>query len=1187
MIKNKRKIFIIFTILALFLVGIVSMENSHSAPNAFGNACSEMGSYMGRTEVNTRVVNPDKPNRKWTVEELFRDATKFTSYYGEGEGSWIYANKVDRGKARVSKTIGKNAWNDSGVQNKLKSARGVLGCITGRGDIIPNMFLSITGGVVTLISSMVSLLIGNDTMVEGLVNIIGGGGDATGGLIGTFTNSIYMPLVVIAFFLTTVTIVYKGLIQMRLREALSSIIWSVLAFVIGLALMLNPAFLASAPQKVTSTITTCVLGALSGQNCLTEEVTTPSLLAGHECRSEIVGGENGVDMMVNSMSCTIWKTFVLEIWAQKQFGEPYSQLYTDNIPEGGSEWKNLPEGKGKQYCVNLTSTKSANDVSGEVDMDAPQTLDSNSTVCNVALYQLYLKTKINDPVNHQNDGYSPTKPEGGKAYDARWYDIIVPMANDSSNWDNWMGKGQLLGRILTSWFASIAVILAAVVLITFSMFGAAYKIISVIMMAFAPVFLLFAIEPNRGRRIFLGWLETLFSSILKYFAITMLLVVSLVLYAGVLSNTSGPTAFISVIVLTATLWMYRKEIVDLIGASNLGGQRLSNKAKEKMEGARKQIKEKGSAIVGGAIGGAVGNLATRNANVANRNKRIEYLRNQINDSTSPEEKERINSLIEEEEEAKAKEGTVIEALRAGSKEGAKESFKRAIKRGTSAPAMMMRQYDNTKRKMEKSDKIKDYERELEKFRKEQSEKNVGNANNTETPAPPTEEDLKRMKSIDKQRDTVVYDESLSSEEKEALGEFVDKLNEIINDDDLLNLADSDEVRNDNNKRDLVNNEINARLKYNTLNNIPSGKLSRHNLAKLDYVSDEELKINLDIYKENYLETGNEEDYDRFKDIVNERVKRGTINETVGNMLIKKTEEARVDLEKSGEKYTRKSNIPTLEEFDKNPEKYINKEEMTVSENLKKAEKLREETEKTGGTYVFKDSQGNYVSNSPIVVLMSDEKRKERTEKSKGEVVAGLDIDSTKYDIIDEFMDILGNDWARKYDIIDEFMDILGNDWARQQSANILGDLARNPGAGGVGAMGAGMGMGMAAGNVFGNMANQMFAPMGGQSQQQQPVQPQPPQSNYNNETKDSLNLDELTTTTKQEKKDSEPRQKNKSDNSRNENSRNQNNETILPDLDEFDIPKETPNDVEEVDLESNQANQDDNSDNDLNLPPLD
>jgi len=57
------------------------------------------------------------------------------------------------------------------------------------------------------------------------------------------------------------------------------------------------------------------------------------------------------------------------------------------------------------------------------------------------------------------------------------------------------------------------------------------------------------------------------------------------------------------------------------------------------------------------------------------------------------------------------------------------------------------------------------------------------------------------------------------------------------------------------------------------------------------------------------------------------------------------------------------------------------------------------------------------------------------------------------------------------------MDVLGDDWGRQQAANILGALAENPGAGGVAEAGAGLGMGLAAGGAFGNMANQMFAPM--------------------------------------------------------------------------------------------------------------
>ena len=69
------------------------------------------------------------------------------------------------------------------------------------------------------------------------------------------------------------------------------------------------------------------------------------------------------------------------------------------------------------------------------------------------------------------------------------------------------------------------------------------------------------------------------------------------------------------------------------------------------------------------------------------------------------------------------------------------------------------------------------------------------------------------------------------------------------------------------------------------------------------------------------------------------------------------------------------------------------------------------------------------------------------------------------------------------------MGILGEDWGRQQAASILGTVAANPGAGGVAAAGAGLGMGMAAGGVFGNMAQQMFAPM----QQQAPAQPVAPQ----------------------------------------------------------------------------------------------
>jgi len=105
-------------------------------------------------------------------------------------------------------------------------------------------------------------------------------------------------------------------------------------------------------------------------------------------------------------------------------------------------------------------------------------------------------------------------------------------------------------------------------------------------------------------------------------------------------------------------------------------------------------------------------------------------------------------------------------------------------------------------------------------------------------------------------------------------------------------------------------------------------------------------------------------------------------------------------------------------------------------------------------------------------------------------IAALDIDDDeirrRYDEIG--MDAIAK--LRNAQADKGVMDVLGSDWGRQQAASILGDVARNPGAGGVAAAGAGMGMGMAAGSVFGGMAQQMFTPMQPQIPQE-PLTPQP------------------------------------------------------------------------------------------------
>lgn len=52
------------------------------------------------------------------------------------------------------------------------------------------------------------------------------------------------------------------------------------------------------------------------------------------------------------------------------------------------------------------------------------------------------------------------------------------------------------------------------------------------------------------------------------------------------------------------------------------------------------------------------------------------------------------------------------------------------------------------------------------------------------------------------------------------------------------------------------------------------------------------------------------------------------------------------------------------------------------------------------------------------------------------------------------------------------MNYLGQNWAAQQQVDILKDVAKNPGSGGIAAAGAGLGLGMAAGGIFGGMGQQ-------------------------------------------------------------------------------------------------------------------
>jgi len=98
------------------------------------------------------------------------------------------------------------------------------------------------------------------------------------------------------------------------------------------------------------------------------------------------------------------------------------------------------------------------------------------------------------------------------------------------------------------------------------------------------------------------------------------------------------------------------------------------------------------------------------------------------------------------------------------------------------------------------------------------------------------------------------------------------------------------------------------------------------------------------------------------------------------------------------------------------------------------------------------------------------------------MIAGLTVDKTKYDTIDESqMELIAR--QRGYQGDKAGLDILGQDWDKVQNVEILKNISNNPGSGGFAAVGAGLGLGVGAAATFGTMGQQIYAPTAMPAQQ--------------------------------------------------------------------------------------------------------
>ena len=603
-------------------------ENVYAFCGAGGDIGGGMSSKVSWNGLINNMPNPDQGgSRIFTLQSGYSRGLGIVNYHGEGDGggSWGVTPASER-PSSVKSVI------DSADYKALLEERRTLGnCVFNFGPIVGNTLLGASDLLLTFSSAITSMAI-NPTIIcdsqennDGkfcipLTEIIGGSGDSDRGILGTLFDGVYMPLMTMAAIITGIWFMWSGLARRKFREAFIGLGKAILVFFISLFISTNTATLVNFPVKATGAITSCVVGAFSGENCFdnsstksggSEIVVDSSKVC--ESTSSASAFSSGMSHTVDRLNCQIWKSFVLEPYSRMQFGQSFEDLDTKSGPTADfiseKKLKSPDDGStisGDTFCVNLSTTTAPN------SMKRRLSTTSSTKVCNLAAYQMMLRVETTDDGPHMEAG-----PEGGSKIDKRWYNIVAVTAKsnqgedsseDSVNlWTSWAPSGvsgftNALNYGIMSAFGSLVI---SIIQIVIGFTTLLFLISSILLMIFAPIFLLIGFIPGRGMSIFLGWVEQITSNILKYLISMVFLIASVSILGAALGASSNTfEALILLAILGLALLLYRGEIVNMLGRANMGGTQLSDKFSQSMKGGLKRTGRAASVVGGSALGGA-------------------------------------------------------------------------------------------------------------------------------------------------------------------------------------------------------------------------------------------------------------------------------------------------------------------------------------------------------------------------------------------------------------------------------------------------------------------------------------------------------------------------------------------------------------------------------------------------------
>ncbi|MBV2362812.1 type IV secretion system protein [Streptomonospora sp. NEAU-YY374] len=332
-------------------------------------------------------------------------------------------------------------------------------------------------------------------------------------VIGQLREGLWRPLLPTVIILGAVWLGWYGLVRKRLTLTLESAAWMVLATTLGIWILVNPGQILGMAGTVVNSGGQLVNSAVS-------QITVPGV-----ARTCPVGApeveraewESPSDFVVRRNSQMLWSGLVCQPWMAGEFGS-------------GPQAASLQQ----QYGMDLLAAQ------GISRTEMQQIVDGETDAAQLSEEKMADYEEIAGDIRDTYPGVYP----------------LFEGEQQSSR----MGVATL--ALFASIFAGGLILVASVALIVL-------KIGFLLLLLFAPVFLLIGIHPGYGRTVLLRWFEMLLGILFKQVFVVLLISLLVMSYVLIMGSALGwGLQIILLSLFTLALFVYRKPFAHLFASVN-------------------------------------------------------------------------------------------------------------------------------------------------------------------------------------------------------------------------------------------------------------------------------------------------------------------------------------------------------------------------------------------------------------------------------------------------------------------------------------------------------------------------------------------------------------------------------------------------------------------------------------------